>query len=433
MAEEHRVSRQALVTSGLTIPAGKPQRVTVTGGEPFFAELQEALFHHNSSAMLPSIFAASEDEDDRDRLALSLVAQSLQFLQQFPGKKFVVAGHTDTTGADQYNDKLAKSRADCAAAALTGDRELFKSAAFGPHLTSKAQRLQVQKPDHLVLLEWAYREFGWPCRPQDNFGDYVAAVREFQRSYNRDGRAGSAVAPDLTVDGDWGILTWGAVFDCYELEVARHLVIPVSQLAGLRGQIGVAGRALLPDPAVGCGEHCPIEAAGQDNFRSQANKRVEILFFDDGDAPVIDCPGNMCDLAGSQWYRNIPQDERKPLPVITWQHPFQSAWLLDQRKIVVESPALDDGEQVSFSISQLVDGQELDVLKDVAVSAQGGRAELAFDELADGAFKAAPATQTAGDAFFRSSYRAKVAVGGATFFSRPLPFQDEMHLPRYAK
>ena len=398
-----------------------------------FVEFEESLFHHNSSALSPSMLSTTDEGDDEHRLALSLVARCLQFLEQYQEKKWLVVGHTDTTGSDQHNDVLSKHRADCVLAALVGDRELFTGAASCPHLKSREQRLEVQRPDHLVILEWAFREFGWPCRPKDNFGDYFEAVREFQRSYNRDGRMGNPAAPELKPDADWGPLTWGAVFDCYEFELARHLLVPLDGLAAYRERIGLRQRALLVDePAVGCGEHCPIEAAGKDNYRSQANKRVEFLLFDEGEAPVIESSDGICNAAQSQWYRDLPQDKRVPLPKVFWEFPFHAPRIVETRKVVVESPKLSNGEQVLFTIAQLVNGKELEVVAGSTVAAQGGRAELEFQELSDDMIKDLPETKGSIDSDPGWRYRAKVVVQGTLCFSRPLPFIREVHCERYS-
>jgi hypothetical protein len=41
--------------------------------------------------------------------------------------------------------------------------------------------------------------------------------------------------------------------------------------------------------SVGCGECHPIEGARKDNYPSTANRRVELLFFDPGQEPKLDC------------------------------------------------------------------------------------------------------------------------------------------------
>lgn len=430
MADVHYTSWKKLRTQPIQLSVGTQHSIVVESGRPVFLEFEESLFHHNSSALLPSILSASEECEDQHRLALNLVARCLQYLEQHPEKKWLVVGHTDTTGSDQYNDVLAKQRADCVLAAMAGDRELFMDAASCPHLSSKEKRLEVQKPDHLIILEWAFREFGWPCRLRDNFGDYFEAVREFQRCYNREGRMGNATAPELKVDADWGSLTWGAVFDCYEFELARQLLVPRDALLAYRSQIGLLDKALIADtPAIGCGEHCPIEAAGKDNYRSQTNKRVEVMLFDEEIAPVIESSAGICDAAQSLWYRELPQDKRTPLPKLHWDFPFHAPCIRDSRKLVVESPKLTEGEEVLVTVTQLVNGKELEVLSNQPVASHGGKAELDFQELSDGVVKEVP--ETIGDSEPGWSYRAKVLVRGTLYFSRPLPFWRELHSERY--
>ena len=51
----------------------------------------------------------------------------------------------------------------------------------------------------------------------------------------------------------------------------------------------------LDKKVVGCGEEFPIEAPRKNNYRSKINRRVELLFFEPGQEPELDChPGGAC-------------------------------------------------------------------------------------------------------------------------------------------
>jgi len=91
-------------------------------------------------------------------------------------------------------------------------------------------------------------------------------------------------AADLSVDGDVGELTWGAIFDCYELALRLELGEDAGGVAGLRSKLKFVDS---DRKALGFGERFPVEELGVDQFRSQLNRRVELLFFDPGEEPNL--------------------------------------------------------------------------------------------------------------------------------------------------
>lgn len=76
------------------------------------------------------------------------------------------------------------------------------------------------------------------------------------------------------------------MFDVYAREIADLLDVDDAGLAELRQKLVFVddGRR-----AVGCGEAFPIDAPQKSNYRSQANRRMELMFFDERDAPPLPC------------------------------------------------------------------------------------------------------------------------------------------------
>jgi hypothetical protein len=269
-------------------------------------EVEDVHFHHDSAVLLPDIEpapapASSGAATHQDRITgLAVLAACFRHAQQNPGQKLLVAGHTDTTGAPDYNFKLSQMRADNVYAALMGERDKWVKIAEDKHKVR----------DYKQILRWVARTWGWECDPaavdDTNDAQTRACVKEFQKCYNLEFNA------SISVDGDVGPQTWGAFFDMYMLGLADLLKAEGinKELVALRGELNFldAGRK-----AVGCGESFPIEQARADNYRSQINRRVEILFFDPGEEPQLNChpgPGKcapaVCEIYNTDIYDFIP-------------------------------------------------------------------------------------------------------------------------------
>jgi len=105
-------------------------------------------------------------------------------------------------------------------------------------------------------------------------------VEAFQSRYN------PVMDGSMTVDGVVGALTWEAFFHFYLVKLKMMLGTDDEGLAALHKQLTFVDDA---KKSVGCGECHPIEGARKDNYPSTANRRVELLFFDPGQEPKLDC------------------------------------------------------------------------------------------------------------------------------------------------
>ena len=155
------------------------------------------------------------------------------------------------------------------------------------------------------ILAWVVATHGWPCDPgpiDNQAGPRTErAVRAFQDQFKRTHDDG------MSVDGIVGPQTWGAFFDLYMEELKRLLGVDETGLQDLQAGLTFADGG---KKAVGCGEHHPIEGKRKDAYRSATNRRVELLFFDPGEEPKIDChpsPGqctpDACELYDPKMYR----------------------------------------------------------------------------------------------------------------------------------
>jgi hypothetical protein len=275
---------------------------------PVLLELHDDHFHHISAVMMPDagltdadIVKMDEDTDYMARLqeaqpeyhdvfrtariegnppdtpprvaALSTLAAVYEFLKANPDHRLLVAGHSDTTGEDDFNYTIADERARNVLALLQGERSRWVDISLARHRIIDIQR----------ILAHVNRELNWDCFPgpeDDVAGPLLeSGVRRFQARYNRE------IGPPIAVDGVVGRETWGAFFDVYMDDLAAFMGVSVAELPGERNlQFVDHGQRYIS-----CGEKHPIEEAERQNFRSKVNRRVEFLFYPKAVPPNLTC------------------------------------------------------------------------------------------------------------------------------------------------
>jgi hypothetical protein len=302
---EFKLTRFELENTGVTIEAGESAKVTVLFAKAKRLFVEDTHFHTDSSVFLPRGPSAAGSDISAERKfandafweairknnvgyvetakdgefippdeepvadegitasksagGLEDIFAALQFLDANPDYGVLVAGHTDRAGSDAYNLELSAARAECVCAVLEGDRAAYVKAAKKHH---------PPESDGSMLV-FAARSEGIPCEPANAKKPSVAEIKAFQKGYND--RFGKSIA----VDGEVGDETRGAYFDILDAELARSAG-DTEALKTLRGKVKFAdaNKKLLA-----CGEKFPIENPSQDGLASQANRRVELLFF----------------------------------------------------------------------------------------------------------------------------------------------------------
>lgn len=308
MAETLVTRRQARekadrLTGALHVFRLRPRRA-------FVLEIEDLHFHHDSAVLLPDYEATQSAPDGaghQDRITgLAVLRACYLHAKKNPAQKTIITGHTDTTGAASYNVTLSQMRADNVLYALLGERDKWAQIAQDKHKVE----------DYQLILKWIARVNGWDCDPgpvDNQSGPQTrGATKKFQQTYNIEFKA------SIAEDGAVGPQTWKAFFDVYMQELKEMLKTDDAGLTGLR-----QGLHFLNDgrKTVGCGEHNPIEASRFDNYRSSINRRVEIIFFDPGEEPQMQChPGasscapEKCEIYNSQLYqfKHLPVEPVKP-------------------------------------------------------------------------------------------------------------------------
>ncbi len=263
----------------------------------FFAhllEVEDEHFNHDSAVLLPDRASAEEGAKDAEAhiTGLAVLAKAYDHAKRNPSQKMLVAGHTDTTGAADYNVTLSQMRADSVLAALTGDKDLWVGIAEKKHKVE----------DYQLILKWANSAEGYGCDPgpiTNKHDDATkAALIEFKKKYNED------FSQSLKEDDSVKKETWEAFFDVY-MDVLKAVMN--TDDAGLSSAQQSLKFVDDKNKSVGCGESFPIDEKKRDNFNSVKNRRVEVLFFDPGEEPQLLChPGHAkCLKKKCELYENI--------------------------------------------------------------------------------------------------------------------------------
>jgi hypothetical protein len=271
-------------------------------------EFEDVLFHHDSAVMMPddpagaSSTQGSGPSQSQSKIsgvkALALVFKQFEFN---PDQRIIVAGHTDTSGGAELNFTLSDQRAKNVLYLLTGQRDDWAEISFG---RQKVEDYQQVLTHVAITRKW---NFCNPGKIDDKWGPKTqTAIERFVMTYNAEFAAKHAEVKLLKstdsqfVAGDgkhrWNKDLWKAAYSLYIDDLCALMKITLAQLDSLRKD---KLKFVSDDPKlakngakrfVGCGESFPLDAVGKDDYKSQQNRRVEIVFFDTDDAPVIDCP-----------------------------------------------------------------------------------------------------------------------------------------------
>jgi N-acetyl-anhydromuramyl-L-alanine amidase AmpD len=258
------------LAAGVTRPVDAVHRLVVERVRAHLLEMEDVHFHFDSVVMQAKPRRTVTADGGGDITGIAVIAAALRFAEHDPGKRLKIIGHTDTSGSRSYNQTLSEDRAKNVHAVLGGDRDGWAAACQARHRVEDWQR----------ILKWVHEAHGWDCDPGevDNvYGPQSQAARErFRARYDEEFGASIAVRGSQREDD------WRAFFDLYDASLAQLLGVATSDLPGLRQKL-----VLLDPPTMGCGEQWPKEGREVDDLRSEVNRRVELVFFDDGEVPDL--------------------------------------------------------------------------------------------------------------------------------------------------
>ncbi|MBN1604652.1 MAG: OmpA family protein [Chitinispirillaceae bacterium] len=271
---EKRILSRDLAKKISDIKPGETYKIIIKKLKRRILEMEDIHFHHNSAVFLPG---AIDDDPQKGLSGIAVLSSALKHAKKYPDDKLLIAGHTDTSGENAYNAELSMLRAESVLACLEGNKDNWIE------LCLKKSKVE----DYQFILKWFTTQIDWHCDPGkiDNIkgNKTTDALKSFQSQYN------SLFNASITVDGVIGKQTWGAIFDIYTSELRKQLSVSEEQLAEYRSLIVFVDSS---KKTAGCGESHPIEEKDKDNFRSNTNRRVELLFFNTGEEPSLSCNNN---------------------------------------------------------------------------------------------------------------------------------------------
>jgi len=283
MSESERISsRQSERVEGLR--SGQDYAFEVKlNYQGYLLEVEDAHFHLDSAVLLPDYGQLEPDSDqspDQNRITgLAILYACYRHAKEHPEQRALVVGHTDRSGSERYNQTLSELRARNVRCAIQGNRTGWVEVADEKHTVE----------DYQQILRWI-AHLGWDCHPGPKDGKdgpkTRQGVRNFQRQYNQ------RFDRSIQVDGIVGPEVWGAFFEVYMGKLKHLMGTDEEGMKEARQNVH-----FLDCPSIGCGEHFPITADRRENYRDPVDRRVEILFFDPGEEPPLDCeaPEDTCE------------------------------------------------------------------------------------------------------------------------------------------
>jgi hypothetical protein len=347
--------------------------------EVTFVEMHDALFRTNSAVVLP------EGEDPNSKpgggralTSVGLFATALRYNEENPShvdaqgnevrKKFLITGHTDTKGSDPFNQPLSEERAKVALALLTGGAQGRKD--FAKLCQARHDGIDLTQIFHWVADS---PDFEFQCKP--TLWDQppsTTTVTHFKQEYNRTFEEKFAdmdgAVPFTAVNGTEDAAMWSAIFDCYEHGLRCELGDMENSKEGKDELDRLRKLVTWVDPScqtMGFGERFPVDNIAKSDFRSQSNRRVEVMMFDEGEEPDLaeaQADPEMMEtyLPGAYALNPVkPMVSARPWKA-EWEHKFDptSAKSMptrmgEVRKMILLATGLPAGTEMTFSVSMV--------------------------------------------------------------------------------
>lgn len=307
--------------------SGQKNKLTVnSSSEVTVIEMEDINFHFDSAVLLPDYgpTAPQPGTEEQNRITgLGVLFACFKQCEKTDFKqRILIAGHTDKKGTDQYNLTLSQKRAENVFFMFTDKRSSWVDSSNEKH----------QDEDIQQILKWISFNFQFDCDPGDITNkmnpETEQAILNFQKRYNVDfvtlnihQNRFNHIFTKIDEDGKVGKQTWGAFFDMYTLELL--IVMGITE-DGLNDEIAklqfVEKSPPHPAPVIGCGENHPASEAKTED-ENPVDRRVELLFFDDGEEPELKChPRKLicnpskCDLYPKGFFKRNPV-KVDPLPL----------------------------------------------------------------------------------------------------------------------
>lgn len=289
-------------------------------------EMEDINFHFDSAVLLPDYGTEGPEDNTAEQNRITGLGVLFTSYKQAEKKEFLqkilVAGHTDKKGGEFYNLTLSQQRAENVFFMFMGERNKWADSSNEKHQVEDIQQ----------ILKWISFNFRYDCDPGEKTNkmnaETTGAILAFQKRYNEDfvvlekhKEKFSRLFTKIDEDGKMGKQTWKAFFDMYTLELLIVMGITEDGLNELRTKLNFVKKSQThPAPVVGCGESFPASGATSEEANA-VDRRVEFLFFDEGEEPELKCHPkkfqcikSKCDLHPEGFFKRNPVPA-EPLPL----------------------------------------------------------------------------------------------------------------------
>lgn len=256
----------------LSIFSGSLNEIVFTRTIVNVIELENIHFHHDSAVVLPEPKHDTPDEENEGS-SLDVIRRCYLYAKKNSDKELLIAGHTDTSGSDDYNVTLSDLRAKSVLYLLLGDGKNWAAIAEKKH----------QVEDYQQILAWVVSTFRWDCDPGevDNIDGPVTkeALKKFKSKFN------NTFSGSLDDSEKMFPEIWEAMFHLYLVRLKTILHTDEPGIVKLRKNVHFSSTG---PQTVGCGEYHP-KSGSANNRNSAIDRRVEFLFFSPNDFPPLLC------------------------------------------------------------------------------------------------------------------------------------------------
>jgi len=201
-----------------------------------------------------------DEETNQAVTGIGCIAQILAFMRRYPERTVLVVGHTDASGKNEDNDRLAQRRAKAILSLLRGDEEAWVTSCAGAKVE-----------DFEEILRWTARRLGWPTDPGNapTDGERSQATESYRERAREELGIDVQGSTDAPQRDDWRV-----AFAMFQRVWADELGVELEALQSLQSEIKFCEPNVLA-----VGERWPRHTADGTTEDVPRNRRVEVLFF----------------------------------------------------------------------------------------------------------------------------------------------------------
>jgi outer membrane protein OmpA-like peptidoglycan-associated protein len=304
----------------LELATGQKYDLIIEPARVKLLEIEDILFHHDSAVMMPGkIKESSSNEASNQAGGIDSLVKLLRIVKNNSDLRILIAGHADRSGSYETNFKISEMRAKNVLYLLLGNKDEWAKLS--------AQKHQIEDYQH--ILAYFSKTMGWDCDPSETNNQWsektYLALKNFIVLYNftflykpQECILDEEI-PDQIKKSNNKLLPielWRAIFDLFNHKLiltafGKH--IEDNNIKSIRENLKFVDPK---KPYVSCGESFPISENNKKNYRSQKDRRVEILLFNKEEIPVLCCPSRIssahkeeeCPVYNKLFYEFVPVD-----------------------------------------------------------------------------------------------------------------------------